>query len=128
MSRTRLMQVSLLCAFAVFASVAMAAPIAENPPTPALGSVLHTTLQPDLTLKSSLSSEFFPTTAFHQKTCRCSCGFVCNQDDDCGPGGKCEQFISCCARPDTSQLLPQTAGKSTRSGEAVVVTGTQNCK
>jgi hypothetical protein len=120
------MQVSLLCAFAVFATVVMAAPISEIEPAPA--SVIHTTLQPDLTLKSALSTALFPTTAFHQKTCHCSCGFVCNQDDDCGPGGKCEEFISCCAREQSSQLLLETAGKSTRAGEASAVAPNPNCK
>jgi hypothetical protein len=30
------------------------------------------------------------------RTCRCSCGFPCKTDADCGPGGICAGGISCC--------------------------------
>jgi len=30
------------------------------------------------------------------RTCRCSCGFPCKTDADCGPGGVCAGGISCC--------------------------------
>jgi hypothetical protein len=30
------------------------------------------------------------------RTCRCSCGFRCTTDADCGPGGRCLPGISCC--------------------------------
>jgi hypothetical protein len=104
-------------------SVAFAAPV----PNQAQSAAIRTTLQADLTLKSSLSPEQFSTTAFHQKTCRCSCGFPCNQDDDCGPGGSCEQFISCCDRnqPNPSQ---QSAGRSTRQGEMPAEAVNVQCK
>jgi hypothetical protein len=30
------------------------------------------------------------------RTCRCSCGFPCKTDADCGPGGLCRAGITCC--------------------------------
>jgi hypothetical protein len=30
------------------------------------------------------------------RTCRCSCGFPCKRDSDCGPGGICAGGITCC--------------------------------
>lgn len=30
------------------------------------------------------------------RTCRCSCGFPCKTDADCGPGGICGAGITCC--------------------------------
>jgi hypothetical protein len=30
------------------------------------------------------------------RTCRCSCGYPCKTDADCGPGGICAGGISCC--------------------------------
>jgi hypothetical protein len=30
------------------------------------------------------------------RTCRCSCGFPCKKDSDCGPGGICSGGITCC--------------------------------
>ncbi len=30
------------------------------------------------------------------RTCRCSCGFPCKTDADCGPGGLCRGGITCC--------------------------------
>jgi hypothetical protein len=31
-----------------------------------------------------------------KRTCRCSCGFPCKTDADCGPGGICGAGITCC--------------------------------
>jgi hypothetical protein len=30
------------------------------------------------------------------RTCRCSCGYPCKTDADCGPGGICSAGITCC--------------------------------
>ncbi|HEX9943878.1 MAG TPA: hypothetical protein VGG03_17840 [Thermoanaerobaculia bacterium] len=30
------------------------------------------------------------------RTCRCSCGYPCKTDADCGPGGRCTAGITCC--------------------------------
>src|SRR5260370_18337354 len=128
MSHTKVILMTLLGACALFVSVAVAAPASDTAPAASVGNAIRTTLQPDLTFKSTLSPEFFPTAAFHQKTCHCSCGFPCNQDDDCGPGGKCEQFISCCDRSSTSQSFQPLAAKSTHSGEAPAVAMSVKCK
>lgn len=31
-----------------------------------------------------------------RRTCRCSCGFPCQTNADCGPGGVCSPGITCC--------------------------------
>lgn len=128
MSHTKVILMTLLGACALFVSAAVAAPVSDTEHAASVGNAIRTTLQPDLTLKSTLSPEFFPTAAFHQKTCRCSCGYPCNQDDDCGPGGKCEEFISCCERNATSQSFQPLAARSTRAGEAPAVAVSVKCK
>lgn len=74
------------------------------------GSAFRTYLQPDLTLKSVLSPEFLPQTQGTQvafgRTCRCSCGYPCKTNADCGPGGVCAAGITCCSR---DPLNPQNA-------------------
>jgi len=125
MFRTKLLSIALLLACVLLVTAAVAAPT-NNDQSMNGKSAIRTSLQPDLSLKSTLAPELLPVAAFHQKTCRCSCGFPCNQDDDCGPGGRCEQFISCCARQETDRWLQQTAQRSTRAGEAPAIT--TNCK
>ncbi len=127
MFRSKVMLATLLGACVLFVSVAVAASASDHQPE-GTGTAIRTTLQPDLTFKSTLSPEFFPATAFHQKTCRCSCGYPCNQDDDCGPGGSCDQFISCCDRSPTSQSVLQAAGRSTHNGEVTVAVMSVKCK
>lgn len=127
MSSSRMLT-SLLGTCVLFVSVAVAAPASDRQPEGIAARAIRTTLQPDLTLKSTLSAEFFPTMAFHQKTCRCSCGFPCNQDDDCGPGGSCDQFISCCERSPASQSVLQATGKSTHTGEVPAAVVSVKCK
>lgn len=31
-----------------------------------------------------------------RRFCRCGCGVTCETDADCGPGGSCVAFITCC--------------------------------
>lgn len=33
---------------------------------------------------------------FFKRTCRCSCGYPCSTNADCGPGGICSAGITCC--------------------------------
>lgn len=33
---------------------------------------------------------------FAHRTCRCSCGYPCKTDADCGPGGVCAPGVTCC--------------------------------
>lgn len=117
----------LLGLCALLSSVAFAAPSSDHSSGSDAVIAIRTTLQADLTLKSTLTPELFFTAAFHQKTCHCSCGFPCNQDDDCGPGGVCEQFISCCDRNQPNPSF-QSAGKSTRAGEMPEAAINVKCK
>jgi hypothetical protein len=32
----------------------------------------------------------------HHGYCKCGCGAGCTTDADCGPGGQCVRFITCC--------------------------------
>ncbi len=127
MSHRKVVLPMLLGACAML-SVAFAAPVSDNQAATSAGSAIRTTLQADLTLKSTLSPELFSTAAFHQKTCRCSCGYPCNQDSDCGPGGTCEQFISCCDRNQPNPSFQQSAARSTRAGEVPAVAVNVKCK
>jgi hypothetical protein len=65
---------------------------------------------PDLSLKSVFSLDMLPQAAAltpradnlaggrpKMGFCRCSCGFQCSTDADCG-GSSCDPFITCCAR------------------------------
>src|SRR5262249_16155531 len=71
---------------------------------------IKTYLMPDLSLKTVLSPALLPVTAPQAENlaaggpkrhgfCRCSCGFQCASDADCG-GASCDPFITCCARQD----------------------------
>lgn len=31
-----------------------------------------------------------------RRFCQCGCGVGCTTDADCGPGGRCVAFVSCC--------------------------------
>src|SRR5262245_27777108 len=107
-------------------ATAFATPASTDQPANSVNAI-RTTLQADLTLKSTISPQLVPA-AFHQKTCHCRCGFPCNQDDDCGPGGRCEQFISCCDKNESSQAFQQIAARSTHTGEAPTVAVNVKCK
>ena len=37
-----------------------------------------------------------PELKFGGRTCRCSCGYPCKTNADCGPGGVCAPGITCC--------------------------------
>src|ERR1043166_9055242 len=90
---------------------------------------VRTYLMPDLSLKTVLSPALLPQTASQVESvaaggpkrhgfCRCSCGFQCTTDADCG-GSSCDPFITCCARqenPDAewfSRGLDQASHKTT---------------
>ena len=120
MSHSKFLSTTLLAACVLLVTAAVAATVSNNQPIASSGSAIRTILQPDLTLKSTFSPELLPTAMLHRRTCRCSCGYPCNSDADCGPGGSCDAFISCCDRGETNQWL-QTAQRSTRTGETPVV-------
>src|SRR5258708_7877706 len=129
MSHTELLSTILLVACVLLVTVAVAAPISNDHPVPGSGSAIRTSLQPDLTLKSTISPELLPTAALHRRTCRCSCGYPCNSDADCGGAvGSCEAFISCCDREEANLSFQQVAGRSTRTGEEPAVVVNLKCK
>jgi hypothetical protein len=118
MFRVKFVLTTALGVCALFVSAAVAAPVSNNQPEPNGGSVFHTVLQPDLTLKTTLSLSVAPEAAVGPKHgfCRCSCGFACETSADCG-GASCDPFITCCVRGEPGQTPFFEFGKSTRNGE-----------
>jgi hypothetical protein len=105
MSKTFLVVVLLLAATAAVA----ATPDSSSQPATTNLTVRHY-LMPDHSFKSvflldllqpaeALASQPDTLAAAPRKrgTCRCSCGFPCATDADCG-GSSCDPFITCCAR------------------------------
>jgi hypothetical protein len=90
--------IAMVLALAAFASSSAAS---NGQPGPASDPAIHTVLQPDLTLHSTLSRSFLPqgtndpgmtTSGF----CVDSCGSIrCTTNADCGPGGECRPFVIC---------------------------------
>jgi hypothetical protein len=111
-------------ALVVTAAVAVAAP--NNQPIANSDTGIRTYLQPDLTLKSVLSPALLPpasgSTLAFGRTCRCSCGYPCKTNADCGPGGVCAPGITCCDKklgdPVLQSFQPNPA--SSRAGEAPI--------
>jgi len=121
MFKARVLLMTLVGACALFVTVAGAAPAPDNQPEATAGSVFQTTLQPDLNLKTTLSSTLFPQTEVRRHGfCRCSCGYPCETSADCG-GVSCDPFITCCVRGEANQSPLLGAGKSTWSGEEPVL-------
>ena len=102
----------LLCCILLATVFALAAP-APAPTSPASSSAvaIQTYLQPDLSLKSTFAADSFTgkSAALVGRTCRCSCGFPCKTDADCGPGGVCSGGISCCDRTPQGAAWTNTA-------------------
>ena len=46
----------------------------------------------------NFSSPAQPAKAAFMRTCRCSCGYPCKTNADCGAGGVCSAGITCCAK------------------------------
>ena len=129
MSHTKILSTALLTACVLLVTIAVAAPGPNDQPVARSVSAIRTSLQPDMTLKSTISPELLPAAALHRRTCRCSCGFPCNSDADCGgAAGSCEAFISCCDRGEANPSFQQTAGRSTHTGEAPAVAVNLKCK
>lgn len=88
-------------ALAAFAS---SSPASNGQPEPAPDPTIHTVLQPDLTLHSTLSRSLLPqgTNNLAKPTptptsgfCAGACGAPCTTDADCGPGGECGRVVIC---------------------------------
>ena len=126
----------LLLSFVVLvvtAAVAAAAP--NHQPIGNSEIAIRTYLQPDLTLKSVLSPALLPEASGSTvaggglRTCRCSCGFPCKTNADCGPGGVCAPGITCCDKKHGDpelQSFQASAAASSRTGEAPAFN--VNCK
>ncbi len=107
---------------AAVATASAAAPTDEATPS-SVGSI-HTYLMPDLSLKSVFSATLTAQADANpdkrrkfKGSCRCSCATNnCNVDEDCGPGGICDQFISCCAKTPEAKWF-QDAGQASRKTE-----------
>jgi hypothetical protein len=91
------------------ATAAVAATSESSSSSATAAPAIRTYLMPDLSFKS-----VFPDLLNQSETlapradnmaggrpkmgfCRCSCGFQCSTDADCG-GSSCDPFITCCAR------------------------------
>ena len=92
------------------ATAAVAATSDSSSSRPTGTPAIRTYLMPDLSFKSVFSLDLLqPAEALASQpdnlaaaprkrgTCRCSCGFPCATDADCG-GSSCDPFITCCAR------------------------------
>jgi len=102
MSKTLLVLFVLL-----LAGVAAVAATPDSNSQPTGAPVLRSYLMPDLSVKSMILLPQAATLASQPDTlaaaprkrgfCRCSCGYPCATDADCG-GVSCDPFITCCAR------------------------------
>jgi hypothetical protein len=86
-------------AFAAETAAPAASPaVAAAPAQPGCGQALD--LAAILSAKAEVSSAVLPLNPQPElkfgRTCRCSCGYPCKTDADCGPGGICAGGISCC--------------------------------
>jgi hypothetical protein len=120
--RCNLFTKSLIVSFVLLTAVAAFAAPAGTPSTVNSGNAFRTSLMPDLSFKTVLSSELLPHSGVTQvalgtKTCRCSCGFPCATNADCGPGGICSVGITCCNRDPQgdAQAWVQESALSSRS-------------
>jgi len=53
-------------------------------------------ISPAVTPESALPDFLSPATGARRGYCRCGCGATCSSDADCGAGGSCVAFITCC--------------------------------
>jgi hypothetical protein len=112
MPKTLLVVVLLLTAVAALA----ATPDSNTQPATATQAI-KAYLMPDLSFRSvfaldslqpsealDVQPDSFGVPPRKRGTCRCSCGFPCSTDADCG-GATCDAFITCCARkPQTPEI------------------------
>jgi len=127
MSHARLLSSAMLLACVFLVAVAVAGP-AGNDQLLARATTIQTSLQPDLTLKSTVAADLLQTAAVHRRGfCRCSCGYPCTSSADCG-GVSCDPFITCCERDGSQPTFQQMGARSTRTGEEQAVTVNIKCK
>lgn len=46
--------------------------------------------------EATVDSDLFQAKPQRRRTCRCSCGYPCQTNADCGPGGICSAGVTCC--------------------------------
>jgi hypothetical protein len=91
-------------------AIPSAAKAADNPAAPVVAAAAQPGCQPalDLGKLAAAKGQTCPATVapptkapepeflVGTRTCRCSCGFPCTTNADCGPGGVCSPGITCC--------------------------------
>lgn len=85
--------------YAEEATVAAAPPTAESSASGcdrSLDLIFLTQAVMSPAMTSSEPTPEFMAVSFGRRTCRCSCGFPCQTNADCGPGGICSPGITCC--------------------------------
>ena len=90
--------------------------------------IIQTVLQPDLSLHSVISPDFYSAGINSAwtglRTCVCSCGLPCTTNADCGPGGVCGKGITCCAaglaRDATLSIFQQREALSSRQSPSLI--------
>lgn len=120
MNQHKVLPAVLVFACLIMVSAAFATPASTDQPATSVSNPIRTSLQSDLILKSSLSHEFLPQISGGHRTCRCSCGYPCETDADCGPGGVCAIGITCCNRSpqDPASTWSPGAALASRNGAA----------
>jgi hypothetical protein len=106
------------------ATAAVAVPVSNDQTGLAFTSAIRTYLQPDLSFKSVISSGPLTTVAGPigpHRSCRCGCGGFCQTDADCGPGGHCDPFPTCCAKQPGKDWPQEAEATSSRIGDAPAV-------
>lgn len=119
-----LWKVTIVVAVVFLAAVAVAATASQDK------AAIKTFMQSDLSLKTVLSPElsqpgiFAGIQTYSFRTCRCSCGFPCKTNADCGPGGVCAPGITCCATSSgndaTSQVFQDRENLSSRETPSLI--------
>lgn len=111
----------------------------------ASSTAIRTYLLPDLSLKSVISPDILPVSAMSGNEpvgtvasgppkkgfCRCSCGYPCSSDADCG-GASCDPFITCCDKSprdkDTELFYQGISNSSHKTALPEEVLKKLNCK
>ena len=117
MSRS-ILKIFLFTTMLLVTVVTASAAVPNDQATDNIVGAIHTYLTPDLSLKSVFTAAATPqeSNLVFGKTCKCSCGFPCKTNADCGPGGLCTAGISCCAKTPEAQWF-QDSGQSSRKTE-----------
>lgn len=138
-------KILLLLSALALVSVVAASTAASNHQAVTNSSAIRTYLLPDLSLKSVISPDLLPASSpaltpsaatlaqapRKRGTCRCSCGYPCATDADCG-GTSCDPFISCCDKSprdkDTEWFYQGVNNSSHKTALPEEVVKKANCK